>query len=93
MSIIVSLHDHPAFHRRWLARQSRRVAADCREASHTLSEMRSALVDFGNRLEEYQQVIAPTRRESRATIAALDSGDIATMEAVRDGILRRRGSR
>lgn len=93
MSIIVSLHDHPAFHHRWLARQSRRVAADCREASRTLSEMRAALVGFGDRLEECRQIIEPTRLESWATLAALDSGDVSAMEAVRDDILRRRQGR
>lgn len=90
MSIVVSLDSHPAFQRRRLARQARRLAEDCLAMGRTLDEMHAALVDFDRYLDACVRTLAPTRAETRQTLAALDSGDVAAMEAVRDGILRRR---
>ncbi|SOD99849.1 hypothetical protein [Caenispirillum bisanense] len=92
MSIVVSLDSHPVFQRRRLARQARDLAADCRAMGRTLDEMHAALVDFDHCLDACVRTLAPTRAETRRTLAALDSGDVAAMEAVRDGILRRRAA-
>ena len=90
MSIIVPLDSHPAFQRRRLARAARRLAEDCQAMGHTLDVMRSALINLDQHLDACVRTLAPTRAETRQTLAALDSGDVAAMEAVRDGILRRR---
>lgn len=89
MSIIVPLDDHPAFRRRRLARQARRLASDCRDMDATLAEMRDALVAFDESLEAARHGLAPTREDSRRTLHVLETGDIGAMVTLRDEILRR----
>lgn len=92
MSNVIDLSTHPTFFRRRLLRQSRALAAECRTTSHTLSGMRVALLDFSRRLDRHRERLAPTRADNMATLAAIEGGDVAEMERLRDRILHRRRS-
>lgn len=87
--VVVDFATHPVAFRRRLLQQVRSLQAECATAQRRLRSAREALVVFQARLEEQRARLDPVRADSAATLSALESGDVAEMERVRDSILRR----
>ncbi|WP_404381944.1 hypothetical protein [Caenispirillum salinarum] len=86
---VIPLHRHPVFLRRKIARDTREVLDQVAEAQASLDRIHSALTLFRTQLARSRKRLEPTRADCAATMAALDSGDVAEMERVRDAILER----
>lgn len=86
---VVSLHHHPTFLRRQIARNTAEVLEQVAKAQASLDRIHTALTRFREQLAESRASLQPTRADCAATLAALNSGDVAEMERVRDAILKR----
>ena len=90
---VVDLRRHPAFLCNKISRDMRDVRHQVAEARASLDRIHVALSLFRVHLAESRARLTPIRADCAATLAALESGDVAEMERVRDAILARMNRR